>query len=199
MQIVYKKIGELKPYKNNPRKNDGAVDAVAQSIKEFGFKVPIVIDKDGEIVAGHTRLKAAVKLGLEEVPCIVADDLTPEQVRAFRLVDNKTAELSEWDMELLVGELEDLDLSEFNLDWGIDQDEIDAEEKADAADEQLAVDTLPDSRVIGFSVSVFGTKSECFVEVQLEPDKAERLLEYIQVNGAEKVAELIKGAIDDAV
>ena len=199
MQIVYKKIGELKPYKNNPRKNDGAVDAVAQSIKEFGFKVPIVIDKDGEIVAGHTRLKAAVKLGLEEVPCIVADDLTPEQVRAFRLVDNKTAELAEWDMELLVGELEDLDLSEFNLDWGIDQDEIDAEEKADAADEQLAVDALPDSRVIGFSVSVFGTKSECFVEVQLEPDKAERLLEYIQVNGAEKVAELIKGAIDDAV
>lgn len=199
MQIVYKKIGELKPYKNNPRKNDGAVDAVAKSIEEFGFKVPIVIDKDGEIVAGHTRIKAAVKLGLEEVPCIVADDLTPEQVRAFRLVDNKTAELSEWDMELLVGELEDLDLSEFNLDWGIDQDEIDAEEKADAADEQLAVDTLPDSRVIGFSVSVFGTKSECFVEVQLEPDKAERLLEYIQVNGAEKVAELIKGAIDDAV
>ncbi len=199
MQIVYVKVTDLKPYKHNPRKNDNAVDAVAKSIKEFGFKVPIIIDKDGEIVAGHTRLKAAVKLGLEDVPCIVADDLTPEQVRAFRLVDNKTAELSEWDMELLIGELEDLDLAEFNLDWGIDQDEIDAEEKADAADEQLAVDTLPDSRVIGFSVSAFGTKSECFVEVQLEPDKAERLLEYIQINGAEKVAELIKGAIDDAV
>lgn len=199
MQIINIKIDDLKPYKRNPRKNDQAVDAVAQSIKEFGFKVPVIIDKNNEIVAGHTRLKAAQKLGLTEVPCIVADDLTPEQIKAFRLVDNKTAELAEWDMDLLVGEFEDLDLSEFNLDWGIDQDEIDAEEKADAAEEQLAVDSLPDSRIMGFSVSTFGTKSECFVEATLEPDKAERLLEYIQANGAEKVAELIKGALENAI
>lgn len=109
-QIIYKPLDELKPYKRNPRKNDGAVDAVAASIKEFGFKVPIVIDTNGEIVAGHTRLKAAKKLGLAEVPCIIADDLTPEQIKAFRLADNKTAELAEWDFDLLHFELDDIDL-----------------------------------------------------------------------------------------
>lgn len=118
MQVVNIKIDELKPYKRNPRKNDQAVDAVAASIQEFGFKVPIVIDTNKEIVAGHTRLKAAQKLGLTEVPCIVADDLTPEQIKAFRLADNKTAELAEWDFELLDLELDDiqLDMSLFGFD-----------------------------------------------------------------------------------
>lgn len=119
MQIQNKKIDELKPYARNPRKNDGAVDSVAKSIQEFGFKVPIIIDANGEIIAGHTRLKAAKKLGLQEVPCIVADDLTPEQIKAFRLVDNKTAELAEWDFDALSLELEELDLSGFDLDWGL--------------------------------------------------------------------------------
>lgn len=78
MQIEYKKLSELNPYKNNPRKNDQAVDAVANSIREFGFKVPVVIDKNGEIIAGHTRYKAAKKLKIKEIPCIIADDLTEE-------------------------------------------------------------------------------------------------------------------------
>ncbi|MCM1368264.1 MAG: ParB N-terminal domain-containing protein [Roseburia sp.] len=118
IQIVYKQIDELKPYSRNPRNNDGAVDSVAASIKEFGFKVPIVIDTDGEIIAGHTRLKAAKKLGLTEVPCIIADDLTPDQIKAFRLADNKTAELAEWDFELLQLELDNikLDMSDFGFD-----------------------------------------------------------------------------------
>lgn len=118
IQIVYKKIDELKPYSRNPRNNDGAVDAVAASIKQFGFKVPIVIDTNGEIIAGHTRLKAAKKLGLAEVPCIIADDLTPDQIKAFRIADNKTAELADWDFELLQLELDDikLDMSEFGFD-----------------------------------------------------------------------------------
>lgn len=118
MQIEYKKLSELKPYKNNPRKNDNAVNAVAASIKEFGFKVPVVIDKNGEIVAGHTRFKAALKLKLDTVPCIIADDLTPDQIKAFRLVDNKTAELAEWDFDLLKSELDniDLDLTDFGFD-----------------------------------------------------------------------------------
>lgn len=85
MQIVYRNTAELIPYANNPRNNDKAVDAVAASIREFGFKIPIVVDSDGVIVAGHTRLKAAQKLGLESVPVIVADDLTEDQVKAFRL------------------------------------------------------------------------------------------------------------------
>lgn len=108
MQIVMKKCADLIPYEKNPRKNDGAVPAVAASIEEFGFKVPIVIDKDGVIVAGHTRLKAAKKLGMAEVPCIIADDLTPEQVKAFRLADNKTGELADWDFGLLDDELAEL-------------------------------------------------------------------------------------------
>jgi hypothetical protein len=108
MQIVNKTLNELTPYANNPRKNDEAVKYVAESIKQFGFKVPIVIDANGVIVAGHTRYKAARSLGLTEVPCIVADDLSDEQVQAFRLADNKVAELAEWDEELLKVELDDI-------------------------------------------------------------------------------------------
>lgn len=127
MKIVMQKVGELKPYKNNPRKNDSAVAAVAASIKEFGFKVPIVIDVNGGIIAGHTRLKAAKKLGLKEVPCIIADDLTPDQIKAFRLVDNKTAELAEWDFDLLKLELDDiqLDMAGFGFDTVIVDDPLD--------------------------------------------------------------------------
>lgn len=106
------------PYENNPRNNDDAVDAVASSIKEFGFKVPIIVDKNNVIVAGHTRLKAAQKLGLEEVPVIVADDLTPEQVKAFRLADNKVGELATWDFSRLEEELTniDMDMGAFEFD-----------------------------------------------------------------------------------
>lgn len=91
MQIEEMRVADLIPYENNPRKNDEAVEAVAASIKEFGFKVPIIVDADNVIIAGHTRLKAAQLLGMETVPVIRADDLTDEQVKAFRLADNKTA------------------------------------------------------------------------------------------------------------
>ena len=119
IKIVYKKVEELIPYINNPRDNSKAVDKVASSIKNFGFKVPIVVDKDNEIVAGHTRILASKKLGLEEVPCIVADDLDESQIKAFRLADNKVSELAEWDFELLGLELEslkDFDMSEFGFE-----------------------------------------------------------------------------------
>lgn len=106
--IVYKNVDELIPYINNPRDNENAVDAVASSIKNFGFKVPIVIDSENEIVNGHTRLKAAKKLGIEEVPCIVADDLSEAQIKAFRLADNKVSELADWNWELLESELQEL-------------------------------------------------------------------------------------------
>lgn len=114
-------LADLKPYENNPRKNDSAVDAVAKSIEQFGFKVPIVIDSDNVIVCGHTRFKAAQKLGLESVPCVIADDLTPAQVKAFRLADNKTAELSGWDFAFMREELNDLDALNFDMaDFGFD-------------------------------------------------------------------------------
>lgn len=109
MNIVEKRLNELKPYENNPRINDVAVKFVKNSIEEFGFKVPIVIDKNGVIVAGHTRYKASQELGLETVPCVVADDLTDEQVKAFRIADNKTAEKASWDLDALKTEMEELE------------------------------------------------------------------------------------------
>jgi DNA modification methylase len=110
-------IGSIRPYENNPRLNDAAVDAVAASIKEFGFRQPIVVDEQGVIIVGHTRYKAALKLGLETVPVHVATDLTPEQIKAYRLADNKTAELSDWDYDLLPIEL--AQLKEMDYDLGL--------------------------------------------------------------------------------
>ena len=119
MQIIEKKLADLIPYDRNPRKNEQAVAQVANSIREFGFKVPIVVDKNNVIVAGHTRYKAAQQLQLEKVPVIIADDLTENQVKAFRLADNKTGELAGWDFEMLGQELQDildLDMSDFGFD-----------------------------------------------------------------------------------
>lgn len=111
-------ISSVKPYEKNPRKNDKAVDGVAESIKQFGFKQPIVIDKNGVIVAGHTRYKAALKLGLDTVPCVRADDLTQKQIKAYRILDNKLNELSSWDFETLGEELEtfEFDFEPFDVE-----------------------------------------------------------------------------------
>ena len=114
LKIEMRAVSELTPYAKNPRNNEPAVDAVAASIREFGFKVPIILDKDGVIVAGHTRLKAAKKLGLKEVPCLIADDLTPEQIKAFRLADNKVAEIATWEKEMLRDDL--LSLADLDFD-----------------------------------------------------------------------------------
>ena len=125
MQIVEKELSWLKPYANNPRDNESAVEPVANSIKEFGFKVPIVATSDGEIINGHTRFKASKLLGLEKVPVIIADDLTDEQIKAFRLADNKTGEIADWNEPLLIKELEELDdldydMGQFGFELGLD-------------------------------------------------------------------------------
>lgn len=128
MNIVERKLGEVRPYEKNPRRNDDAVQYVAESIRQFGFKVPLVIDNDGVIVAGHTRWKAAKKLGLKTVPCIIADDLTDEQIKAFRLADNKVAEKAEWDFDLLADELDELfdfDMSAYGFDGIEDEPDMD--------------------------------------------------------------------------
>lgn len=132
MKIMFKNIGEIVPYENNPRHNEQAVDAVAASIREFGFKVPIVLDSNGVIVTGHTRLKAAKLLGMDQVPCITADDLTDEQIKAFRLADSKVAELATWDIDKLnieLGEIE-FDMSEFGFD-DIEVEDIELDEIED--------------------------------------------------------------------
>ena len=130
MQIVTKKVSELIPYENNPRVNEASIKYVANSIKEFGFQIPCIIDKDNVIVCGHTRLAAAKELGLKEVPCIVADDLNEKQIKAFRLADNKVSEFSAWDYDKL--DLEFLDLKDdFNFeDFGffdIPTEDVDGE------------------------------------------------------------------------
>lgn len=133
MQIIEMNVAEIVPYKNNPRDNEAAVMLVANSIKEFGFKVPVLITADNEIVAGHTRVLAAKRLGMETVPCIRCEDLTDEQIRAYRLADNKTAEAATWNEELLAQELDailDLDMSLFGFDLEDDTDE-DMEDEED--------------------------------------------------------------------
>jgi ParB-like chromosome segregation protein Spo0J len=125
MEVKIVAIDEIKPYEANPRINDAAVDAVAASLRQFGFRQPIVVDSGGVIICGHTRYKAAQKLGLAKVPVHVATDLTPEQVKAYRIADNKTAELAEWNMDLLPIELKDLQAADFDISQlGFDEDEL---------------------------------------------------------------------------
>lgn len=137
--LEYKELplAQIKPYDKNPRKNDEAVDGVAKSIQEFGFKNPMILDKNYEIICGHTRYKASQKLGLLTVPCIIADDLTTEQVKALRLADNKVAEKAEWDFDLLDAELAsilNIDMSEFGFE------NLDAED-----DKEIVEDIAPDA------------------------------------------------------
>lgn len=142
MQIITKKLADLRPYTRNPRKNDQAVDAVANSIREFGFKVPVVIDKNGEIIAGNTRYKAAKKMKLEEIPCIIADDLTEEQIKAFRLADNKVGELADWDFDLLSDELDgifDIDMEQFGFLEQEDNERNDISDKITTDEYELIV------------------------------------------------------------
>ena len=118
MNIVYMKMADIKPYENNPRNNEAAIPYVKNSIREFGFKVPILIDADNVIVCGHTRYEAAQELGYDEVPCVYADNMSEEQIKAFRLVDNKTHEDSKWDFSKLNEELEgifDIDMEDFGF------------------------------------------------------------------------------------
>lgn len=142
MIIEQRPIEEVRPYPNNPRNNKKAVAAVAASIREFGFKVPIVVDTAGVIITGHTRREAAISLGMKTVPVIVADDLTEAQIKAFRLADNKVSEFSEWDEDALAEELAQLDEAAL----GIDMADVGFEmEDAPSADDFSDDFTLPDN------------------------------------------------------
>ena len=159
MKIEEIRVCDLKEYENNPRNNDGAVEAVAESIKQYGFKVPIILDKNGVIVAGHTRKKAAELLGLETVPCYVASDLTPEQVRAYRLADNKTGELAEWDLTKLEEEL--AELTAFDVDmtlFGFDEIDFDEVQEKSIAEEYADVKPSLSEKYIIPPFSIFDTR-----------------------------------------
>ena len=146
MKVKNMRITDIRPYEKNPRHNEGAVEAVAKSIKEFGWQQPIVVDKDMVVIVGHTRLKAAEQLGLTEVPVVVADHLTPEQVQAYRIADNKTGEIAEWDFALLPMELKDLQNADFDLSvLGFDPEELDKLLNGDGEDTVTEGETEPDA------------------------------------------------------
>lgn len=171
--ITYKNIAELHEYENNPRLNDDAVDVVANSIREFGWKVPIVIDKQNIIVTGHTRIKAARKLGITQIPCIVATDLSPSQIKAYRLADNSAAEKSGWDFSKLDIELQDLS-DVFNMgDFGfIDYDSFDTQMSI-PTDEPIPISTEGGS---GGEKKDFVLLVHCFNQADLY-DMQERMTE----------------------
>ena len=134
MKIIDIAIDKLKEYENNPRVNDAAVEKVAASIHEFGFKVPVIVDNENVIVCGHTRVKAAKRLNLAAVPCIVADDLSDEQIKAFRLADNKTAEFAEWDDEKLKAELAAIEFDMTLFGFADGDDKTSTTEREDLSD-----------------------------------------------------------------
>ena len=195
MEIKMMNVEDLIPYINNPRHNENAVDKVASSIKEFGFKVPIVVDKDKVVVTGHTRLLASKKLGLEQVPCVVADDLSKAQIKAFRLADNKVSEFSTWDMELLKVELEELEELNFEVsDLGfefmsMDQLDIPTFDDFDDEDEEEEEEEETSSEgIIQYNI-IFNNKEEQetwhefikFLRENYEGETiSERLTEYIR-------------------
>lgn len=162
MKIINKKIDEIIPYENNPRFNDDAVEYVVKSIQEFGFKVPMVIDKNNTIVAGHTRYKAALELGLEEVPVIIADDLTDEQIKAYRLADNKVSDYSIWNNVALLEELEDL--QDLDIFTGFKESEIFGEE-LDEKDNDFLNDIIEESGLSNLVIKYQCKSLEQFEEI----------------------------------
>ena len=127
------RMEDIRPYPNNPRKNDGAVDAVAESIRQCGYVAPIIVDEDGVILAGHTRYKALQQLGYETADVLIKSGMTEEQKKKYRLLDNKTGELAQWDFELLADELDGIDFGSLELDWGLAIEESEPKERQEVA------------------------------------------------------------------
>ena len=194
MKIENIAVKDIKPYERNAKRHpDEQVEYIANSIREFGFRQPLVIDKDNILVIGHGRLLAAKKLGIDEVPCVRADDRTDEQIKALRLADNKTNE-SEWDSDFLDLELSDIfdiDMEQFGFSAGIEEDEELYEKE-----EENPTDILPNSRILVTSISIFGTKSECFIDVKIDEDETERLLEKMKETSPDVIGEKIRGALN---
>lgn len=141
MKLITMKLKDIRPYPNNPRKNDTAVEAVAESIRQCGYVAPIIVDESGVILAGHTRYKALKALGRAEAEVVVKEGLTEEQKKKYRLLDNKTNELATWDVDLLTTELEGMDFGDLAVDWGLPEiDDIElADDPGEPADDGLTV------------------------------------------------------------
>ena len=164
LRVQYWPIDKVKPYPNNPRNNDEAVEYVANSIREFSFQQPLVVDSEGTIIAGHTRLKAAKMLGMETVPVVVADNLTPAQVNAYRLADNKVAEAATWDMEALAVELEGLEV-DFDMTM-FDFDEIGFEPSFDDVEDEQKPDESVTVKVLFHDPDLYQTYRDMFSKME---------------------------------
>lgn len=191
-------VKKLQPYKNNAKVHDKEqVQKIADSIKEFGFLNPILIDKDLNIIAGHGRTMAAELLGMKEVPAVYVEGLTDAQRRAYILADNRLTELGGWDEFIVQQELEALKSEGFNIELtGFELNiEEDAEEIA-AAEKENPTDILPDSNCYIFAVSVFGTKSEKIVMFKMEPETAGHVLDAINEQDGEEIINKLRAALD---
>lgn len=175
--IVKKAIKDLIPYENNPRINDEAVEYVKNSIKDFGFKVPIVVDKNNVVICGHTRLKASEELGLKQVPCVIADDLSESQVKAFRLADNKVSEKALWDNKKLDIELEDIKLDDIDMeDYGFNiLDEFDHEVNAFTTQERV-------ENILNLGIAQFKGEGEYDIPILKPVKKLPKIKEWIGFN-----------------
>jgi site-specific DNA-methyltransferase (adenine-specific) len=198
MQVKEWPIAKVKPYEKNPRNNDAAVEATANSIKEFGWQQPIVVDADGIIIVGHTRLKAAEKLGLSKVPVTVADKLSAEQVKAYRLADNKTGELADWDFSMLDDELQgidDLDMSDFGFELKIEDDEEIVDDEFDEEAPEVPTSKLGEVYQLGRHRLMVGDSTDSSqVETLMGGQKADLLLTDPPYN----VALGMGGSVDEA-
>lgn len=189
-------VSKLRPYERNAKKHPSyQLEKLVQSIQEFGFISPCLIDKENNIIAGHGRVEAAKMLGMETVPCVYIEGLSEEQRRAFIIADNRLTELGGWDFEVLQEELKELDASGFDIGLTGFELELDPEEK-EAGTEINPTLTLPESRVFVFSISAFGTNSEKFIEIQLTPSEAEHLLERVEQMEVAEVGQAFREAIN---
>jgi hypothetical protein len=181
MKIELRNVADILPYDRNPRLNNAAVNAVARSIQEFGFRQPLVVDPEGMLVVGHTRLLAAGRLCLEKVPVHVATDLTPEQIRAYRIADNQTSNLAEWDYDLLSDELAELDLSNFDLSLlgfsGDELNEIRGEEVADGLVDPDDIPAPPDGAITQPGDLWLLGKHRLLCADSSKPEEVDRLLD----------------------
>lgn len=161
LEVIYKDIKDIKPYENNPRDNSKAIEQVMKSIEEFGFKVPIVINKDGTIVTGHTRYEACKRLGLKEIPCIIADDLNEKQIKAFRIADNKVTDYSIWDNSKLLEELQSLD----DIFTGFEISELFGGEELDEKDNDFLDDVIETSGEAKYTINYSCKTAEEYYDI----------------------------------
>ena len=193
-------LGDIHPYERNPRINDKAVEPVMKSIQKDGYRARIIVDKDGVIIAGHTRYEAMKRLGWTEAEVWIADDMTPEQIADYRIRDNLTADFAEWDFSELEAEIEeknlDFTMAEFGVS-GIDDSE-NTNRKLDAVATNNPTLMLPKSRIYIFAVSAFGTESEVFMQAIVSQNLADKIIQARKDNKASALFEKIKDVINES-